>query len=112
LPQTEIAGWLAAFEALAGSEDAARANWRAHMGHGLVFARIVADPPSLVNVLERLRAEAMERRGSLVVESARPALAERFDVWGPSPALELMRRVKARFDPNNTLNPGRFIGRL
>ncbi|HEV2405455.1 MAG TPA: FAD-binding oxidoreductase [Ktedonobacterales bacterium] len=112
VPPTEIAGWLAAFEALTGAQDVVLAGWRAHMGHGLVFARMVADAPSLVHVLERLRAEAMERRGSLVLESARPDLAERFDVWGPSPALELMRRVKTRFDPNNTLNPGRFIGRL
>ena len=32
-------------------------------------------------------------------------------VWGAPPdALEKMRALKARFDPNNTLNPGRFIG--
>lgn len=108
----EIAGWLAAFEALTGDGERTRVDWRAHMGHGLVFARITGELALLVDVLERLRVEAMERLGSLVVESAPSALAERFDVWGPSPALELMRRVKARFDPNNTLNPGRFIGRL
>ncbi|HKV85007.1 MAG TPA: FAD-binding oxidoreductase, partial [Ktedonobacterales bacterium] len=109
---TEIAGWIAEFEALTRGFERAGMGWRAHMGHGLVFARIAGALPALVSVLERLREEAMERRGSLVVESAPPALAERFDVWGPSPAFELMRRVKARFDPNNTLNPGRFIGRL
>ncbi|MGC1379518.1 MAG: FAD-binding oxidoreductase [Candidatus Baltobacteraceae bacterium] len=32
-------------------------------------------------------------------------------VWGePPPAVEQMRALKARFDPNRTLNPGRFIG--
>jgi glycolate dehydrogenase FAD-binding subunit len=38
------------------------------------------------------------------------------DAWGPrapgltEPALELMRRVKARFDPAGTCNPGVFVG--
>jgi glycolate oxidase FAD binding subunit len=32
-------------------------------------------------------------------------------VWGESPpAIERMQALKARFDPNRTLNPGRFIG--
>jgi glycolate oxidase FAD binding subunit len=32
-------------------------------------------------------------------------------VWGEAPAaIEQMRALKARFDPNRTLNPGRFIG--
>jgi hypothetical protein len=31
-------------------------------------------------------------------------------VWGEEPAaIEKMRAIKARFDPNGTLNPGRFI---
>jgi glycolate oxidase FAD binding subunit len=32
-------------------------------------------------------------------------------VWGdPPPAIERMRELKRRFDPNRTLNPGRFVG--
>jgi glycolate oxidase FAD binding subunit len=32
-------------------------------------------------------------------------------VWGEAPAaIERMQALKARFDPNRTLNPGRFIG--
>jgi glycolate oxidase FAD binding subunit len=62
--------------------------------------------------VERLRAVAGERRGSLVVTDAPPALAQQLDVWGPVPALDVMRRVKEQFDPRATLNPGRFVGGL
>jgi FAD/FMN-containing dehydrogenase len=32
-------------------------------------------------------------------------------VWGEVPAaIEKMRSLKHRFDPNRTLNPGRFVG--
>jgi glycolate oxidase FAD binding subunit len=34
-------------------------------------------------------------------------------VWGESPpAIAQMQALKARFDPNRTLNPGRFVGRI
>ncbi len=39
-----------------------------------------------------------------------PARAN-LNVWGaPPPAIEKMRALKRRFDPNGTLNPGRFVG--
>jgi hypothetical protein len=32
-------------------------------------------------------------------------------VWGvPPPSIDRMRALKARFDPNRTLNPGTFVG--
>lgn len=35
------------------------------------------------------------------------------NVWGAEPpALAYMRAMKSRFDPNSTLNPGRYVGRI
>ena len=47
-----------------------------------------------------------------VVLDAPAALREAVDPWGdPDPGvLALMRRVKARFDPYDTCNPGLFVG--
>lgn len=47
-----------------------------------------------------------------VIASEHPHRGE-LDVWGEPPAaIERMRALKMRFDPNRTLNPGRFVGRI
>ena len=108
---SDVADWLGSLEGTA-RRMALEARWRAHAGHGLIFVHLAGDEDALVEAVEALRRAALERRGSLVVWDAPAALAARVDVWGPSPAVELMRRVKASFDPNATLNPGRFLGRI
>lgn len=47
-----------------------------------------------------------------VVLDAPPELRERVDPWGPVEpgALELMRRVKRRFDPAGVMAPGTYVG--
>jgi glycolate oxidase FAD binding subunit len=108
---TEVIPWLTALERLAG-ESELTTSWRAHAGHGLIGVSLCGPDSALMAAVEALRAVAMARQGSLVVEDAPPDLAERLDMWGPSPAELLMRRIKAQFDPHQTLNPGRFLGRI
>jgi glycolate oxidase FAD binding subunit len=45
---------------------------------------------------------------------AAPAdLKSDIDVWGRRPeTVHVMRALKAEFDPNNVLNPGRFVDRI
>lgn len=50
--------------------------------------------------------------GAVVIAGDSPMRAS-LDVWGADPpALSYMRAMKARFDPNATLNPGRYVGRI
>jgi glycolate oxidase FAD binding subunit len=45
-----------------------------------------------------------------VLRCAAPHRKAALDVWGPVPALGLMRRLKEQFDPEYGLSPGRFVG--
>lgn len=109
LPLTEVAGWLAALEE-ATLDGALVARWQSHAGHGVVAARLAGSSASLAERIGALRDAATARRGSLVVTELPPELAATLDPWGPVAALPLMRRLKERFDPNDILNPGRFVG--
>jgi glycolate oxidase FAD binding subunit len=105
----DVAGWLEDLAATAQRESLT-ARWRAHAGHGLIFTNLAGEAASLVVAVGWLRDAAVARRGSLVVLDASPPLVGGVDVWGPSPALDLLRRLKEQFDPRATLNPGRFVG--
>ena len=49
--------------------------------------------------------------GSAVVQLCPPEIKKDIDVWGGEPpGIETMRRLKKQYDPNNTMNPGRFVG--
>ena len=49
-------------------------------------------------------------RGSAVVLHAPAEVRAAVDVWGPVPALGLMRAVKNQFDPDHRMAPGRLAG--
>jgi glycolate oxidase FAD binding subunit len=66
------------------------------------------------DIVSPLRDGLSAEGGSLVVERAPVELKRAADVWGPipAPALTVMKRLKAEFDPRGILNPGRFVGGL
>jgi glycolate oxidase FAD binding subunit len=74
------------------------------------------EPPSaeaLATAIDEVRRNAWARGGSLVIRRAPAAVKALVDVWGDvGDALPTMRAVKARFDPNRILNPGRGPGGL
>jgi glycolate oxidase FAD binding subunit len=66
---------------------------------------------TLGDLVGALRAAASAAGGSAVVlRPGRELATAGLDVWGPVPALSLMRRVKREFDPDRRLAPGRFVG--
>jgi glycolate oxidase FAD binding subunit len=74
------------------------------------FGSREADPGGVPTRLTALRAFAADVGGSVLVRSAPPEVKPRLDVWGPAgDAIDLMRRVKERFDPTRTMSPGRFV---
>ncbi len=113
---SDAGAWLAVLE-VARAEFAGLTDlrWRAHAGLGLFTARLAGKPADVADwgaAIERLRSAAVEKRGSLVLTHTPPALRGRVDPWGTANGLEIMRGLKARFDPADALNPGRFVGGL
>jgi glycolate oxidase FAD binding subunit len=54
--------------------------------------------------------EGPPARASAVVLTAPAAVRDTVDLWGPVPALALMRALKDQFDPGHVMAPGRFAG--
>ncbi|OLT28989.1 FAD-linked oxidase [Actinomadura sp. CNU-125] len=75
-------------------------------GHGYVGLPSDGAPAVLAGV----RAALARHKGGAVVRYAPRDVRDAVDVWGPVPALSLMRRVKDQFDPDHRLSPGRFTG--
>ena len=89
----------------------------AHAGSGIAYVCIPVPNPEAPDV-ERLLAslQALEGcvarcQGRRVVARAPVAVKQQCQVWGPpGDDVALMRAIKASFDPQHRLNPGRFLG--
>jgi glycolate oxidase FAD binding subunit len=82
-----------------------------HAGTGVTFAGLSGGEDGLVEVVEEVREIRVRRSGSVVVQEAPLTVKERLDAWGAGgDYLGLTRRVKEKFDPGYTMNPGRFLG--
>jgi glycolate oxidase FAD binding subunit len=93
-------------DVLAAARDAGL-HVRGSAGAGVLHA---AGAPDALAALDGLRAICGRHGGTVVVVDAPVEAKQTTDVWGPVPALGLMRRVKDQFDPDHRLAPGRFVG--
>ena len=95
-PTTPASGWTCAVPAAPASSTARCPPTRTRRAVGAI--------------VDRLRAECTGLGGALVVLDGPAEVKAAVDTWGPSRAIDLMRRVKERFDPERRLSPGRFVG--
>lgn len=94
--------------ALQGVLEAARDSQATLVGRAALGTSYLALAPEAV---APLRERFSDAPGVVVLDG--PAwLRQQHDPWGAfeRPALELMRRVKHRFDPAGACNPGAFVG--
>jgi glycolate oxidase FAD binding subunit len=109
-PPSELA---AVLDSAIGAAELAGVEVRlsGHVGTGVTFVGLSGEDDGLVDVVEEVREIRVRRGGSVVVQEAPLAVKERLDVWGSGgDYLGLTRRVKEKFDPGYTMNPGRFLG--
>lgn len=100
-------------DVLAAAHDCGAAV-RGSAGTGVAYAALPSGIPveQVRSAVDRLRAVSARHGGTAVVVDAPAAVKAAVDVWGPIPALDLMRRVKEQFDPDHRLSPGRYVGGL
>jgi len=104
---TSIAATLERIESLAAG---AGLRWGAvFQATGIGYTSFEGSPAAQSRILQQLRDRAQQGGGSLVV--VRQPSDDPIEAWGePGDAVPLMRAVKQQLDPNQTLNPGRFMG--
>jgi glycolate oxidase FAD binding subunit len=78
---------------------------------GVLFLKLRGDAGRHMEIVQEVRRTAAARGGSAVLLSTPVPIERRVDSWGEvGDSLQMMRAVKARFDPHGTLNPGRGPG--
>lgn len=105
-------GVTAVARAVARGGAAVHASVRGSAGTGVLYAGIAAeaDPAEVARLLAEVRGVCAAEGGSAVLLDAPAPVKALVDVWGPIPAITLMRKVKQSFDPQRRLSPGRFVG--
>ncbi len=93
------------------SAPAWRLRVQAHAGSGIAHAGLRGGETAAVAAADRGHPQPppVAREGSAELLHAGDALRQRVDAFGPvGDAGPLMRRLKAQFDPERVLNPGRY----
>src|SRR5579859_939781 len=104
LPAKDLAGYMQA-----QADRLSDGSFIADLANGLLYA--IKQSPDVTEAkawLEALRAPALQKGGYAILID-RPATWE-LDPWGYRPeGLEVMKRLKAQWDPYGIMNPGAFL---
>lgn len=83
----------------------------AHAGNGAVYARVSDLGPEPSASLARVQRNLLPSWPRTTLTAGDPASQHASEPWGAEPrGIALMRAIKRRFDPLETLQPGRFVG--
>ncbi len=97
-----------------GKDSAVVFETMTYLGSGITYICLPGDSAnsdreyclrSLKNLQEYVRVE----KGIFTVEFAPLWIKEHFPVWDDIPGSDIMKKLKKQFDPNNILNPERYI---
>jgi glycolate oxidase FAD binding subunit len=106
-PPAQMAGLLSA----TGVAEATGAVARA--GNGVAYVQLAGAD---IAAIQKAARAAHDLGGNAVLEEAPDEVKRAVDAWDPAGIAatrrndyDLMRAIKAQFDPKNTLNPGRFV---
>jgi len=102
-----IARWADLSRAVEEARTAGPVEVLAHAGVGILY--VACETPDGPAVTAALGVAAAAAGGYAVVEAAPAALKPRLPLWGEPPGgLELMRRLREKFDPRGIMVPGRL----
>ncbi|MCP4724364.1 MAG: FAD-binding oxidoreductase [bacterium] len=82
---------------------------------GIVYIHLPYDdlteghPDKYIAFTENLREYSGQSHGFLNIDSAPVWFKQKINMWSVFPGGNVMRKIKQKFDPENILNPGRFI---
>ncbi|MFB3920135.1 MAG: FAD-binding oxidoreductase [Terriglobia bacterium] len=114
LPDSASEEFISRAEQEAESEKARSACF-CQAGVGIAHVCLLAAEfdPQFLALIGRLRKAAHEFGGALVVEGAPLEVKKQLDVWGPvGDDFATMKKMKALWDPDGILSPGRSVGGL
>jgi len=63
----------------------------------------------VIDVLNVTRKFIREHDGNLIIEKAPVRIKEKISVWPEISGMDMMKKLKMKFDPLNILNPGRLL---
>jgi glycolate oxidase FAD binding subunit len=97
-----------------GKDNAVVFETMTYIGSGITYVflpgdSLQSDREMCLRSLKNLQEYVKVEKGYFTVGNAPLWIKEHFPVWDYIPGSDIMKKLKKQFDPNNILNPGRYI---
>ena len=82
-------------------------------GNSNILCNNLTKPEYILELIEKIREKVHQYDGSVILESVPHNIKSQCEIWDTnSNTIQLMENLKKTYDPLQTLNPGRFAGRI